>query len=68
MACSFCGFYKGRMVIDIEKKLAKKRTKREQKKADKEKEKESSAEQAAEMKKAGVEPAKKGDKGKKVVV
>ena len=46
IACSFCGYYKGNMVIDVEKKLAKKRTKREQKKAEKEQEKESASAKA----------------------
>lgn len=67
-ACSFCGYYKGRMVIDVEKKLAKKRSKREQRKVEKEKGKEDNKKQAAEMQQAGVAPTKKDDKGKKVVV
>ena len=68
VACSFCGYYKGRIVIDVEKKLAKKRSKREQKKVDKEKTKEDSKKQVAEMQQAGVAPTKKDEKGKKVVV
>ena len=36
VACPSCGYYKGVMVIDIEKRQAKKRTKAEQRRKDKE--------------------------------
>lgn len=70
ISCPFCGYYKGRMVIDIEKKLAKKRSKREQKKAEREKEREETKRTAAEAKTAKTTPTKesKGKEAKKVVV
>lgn len=62
-ACPFCGYYRGRMVIDVEKKLAKKRTKHEQRQAEKEKAKEEASQAKAEKKQD-----KKDEKAKKVVV
>ncbi len=68
IACPHCGHYKGRMVIDVDKRLAKKRTKREQKQAEKDQAKEDSKKQAADMKQAGLDTPKKDSEGRKVTV